>query len=279
MSECEDEQSPNPKFWLEFRTFDDGLHPVTGTTQAPPFDEFPQFALLPAELRLKIWECMIQPRIIVASCLQRDERLAERRQELRDRTTSRDAGPPVLLRVNRETRDLALRYYERAFSWRISKMLSDTPVSRPAHVWFNFALDALYLTGELEAFDEYGFNSPMVYFLTREDTRRVRHVACAFAELGYPRLESDQIFVCLAHVADRFSGVQRLLLTVSERDEAEMRGCVMLSTDNVMQKIWSGWMGGTTVTSSGMADKQMLLVREENLAEVIASAQRETRHI
>lgn len=270
MSGSEDEQSSNPKFWLEFGTFDDGLPPLADTALTPPFDEFPQFAQLPAELRLKIWTYLIQPRIVVASCLQRDDRLAHRQHELQRRTHGTAA--PVLLRVNHEARHLALGHYEQTFGWRISRLLSDTPVSRPPLVWFNFAMDALYLTGELEAYDEYGFNSPMVYFLRREDTRRVRHVACAFAELGYPRQESDQIFGCLWHVADRFQGVKRLLLTVGEGDEAEMRGSLLRSTDNVMQKIWNGWMGGTTVTSSSMADKQMLLVREEDLAEVIAAS-------
>lgn len=265
MADCEDEQSQNPKFWLEFGTFDDGASPVDTTV-----DYFPQFACLPPELRLKIWSCLIQPRIVVVSCLQRDEGLAQRKQQLRNRTNG-SANSPVLLRVNRETRHLALSHYEHVFSWRISRLLSDTPVSRPAQVWFNFALDALYLTGVLEAFDEYGFNSPMVYFLGHEDTRRVRHVACAFAELGYAREESDQIFGCLWHVVDRFPGVRRLLLAVKEGDELEMRSGLLGSPNTFMQKMSSGWIGGTTVTSSSLADKQILLVREEDLAEAIAS--------
>lgn len=271
MSDCEEEQSPNPRFWLEFRTFDDGhsTPPQSQSSLSPTLTAFPQFSDLPTELRLKIWSILIRPRIIVASCLQRDERLPERRRELDARTHG--SAIPVLLHINRESRYLALQHYELSFSWRISKLLSDTPISRPARVWFNFALDAMYLTGELEAYDSYGFNCPMVYFMRREDTRRVRHIACAFSELGYPEQESDQIFGCLWHVVDGFQGVERLLLTVGERDEEEVRGSMLLSTDNVMQKIWNGWMCGTTVTSSRMADKQMLLIREEGLSEFIAS--------
>lgn len=279
----EDEQSSNPRFWLEFRTFDDGLSiPHTHTEPSmltsassfcppsKPLTTFPRFNLLPPELRLKIWSELIQPRIVVACCLQRDDSLSQRRRDLD--SISHGTATPVLLHVNRESRYLALQHYETTFSWRISKLLSDTPVSAPARVWFNFELDAVYLTGELEAYDSYGFNSPMVYFLRREDTKRVLHVACPFAELGYPHQESDQVFGCLWHVVDGFPAAKRLLLTVGEGDEEGVRGSKLMSTDNVMQKIWSGWLGGsTTETSSRMADKKMLLIREEDLVGFVAS--------
>jgi hypothetical protein len=266
-SDIEEEQSPNPRFWLEFRTFDDGL---SSSANESTLTAFPQFAMLPPELRLRIWSCLIQPRIVIACCMQCDERLPQRREELDSRTHGRPV--PVLLHINRESRYLALEHYELSFSWRISKLLSDTPVSRPARVWFNFALDTMYLRGELEAYDSYGFNSPMVYFMRREDTRRVRHVACAFGELGYPQQESDQVFGCLWHVVDGFAAVERLLLTVDEADTDNVRGSKLLSADNVMQKIWSGWLGGsTTETSSRMADKMMMLIREEDLAGFVSS--------
>ncbi|KAI5462225.1 hypothetical protein BGZ63DRAFT_413632 [Mariannaea sp. PMI_226] len=223
VSEVEEEQSTNPRFWLEFRTFDDGLSsPPSKATVTPAFTTFPQFAVLPPELRLRIWSFLIQPRVIIACCLQCDERLPERRQELDERTHGK--ALPVLLHVNRETRYLALQHYELSFSWRISKLLSDTPVSRPARVWFNFDMDTIYLRGELEAYDTYGFNCPMVYFMRREDTRRVRKVACAFGELGYPQQESDQVFGVLWHVVDGFASVEQLLLTVGEADEEHVRG-------------------------------------------------------
>lgn len=282
-----EDESPNPKFWLEFRTSDDGMASLPrDSTLTPACTHFPQFAQLPPEIRLKVWSYLVQPRIVVACCLRRADdddaaddialhqaQLANRRGELSRRTT-RGAAVPALLHINRESRALGLRHYELTFGWRISKLLSDTPTSRPPRIYFNFALDALLLTGELEAFDSYGFNSPMVYFLRREDTFRVRHVACAFRELGYPDQESDQIFGCLWHVVDRFPAAERLLLTVGEGDEERLggaAGCRMLSADNVVQKLWSGWMSGTTVTSSRMANKQMLLVREEGLMEFVAS--------
>ena len=41
--------------------------------------------------------------------------------------------------------------------------------------------------------------------------------------------------------------------------------------NNVIQKIWNGWVCGTTVTSSSLADKQIMMVAEEELAEFVAS--------
>lgn len=277
MADHGEEQSSNPRYWLEFRTFDDGMTGPLSTTSSPKAKPepglFPQFARLPPEIRWRVWESLVQPRIVVACCLQQGDTLEDRKKELQGRTT-RGSAVPVLLHVNRETRKLARKHYELTFGWRISKRSSDTPVSRPARVWFNFQLDALFLTGDLEAYDSYGVNAPIVYFLQLDDTKRVRHVACAFKELGYPARESAQISGCLWHVVDRFPGVDRLLLTVAEGDEQIIGDSVTLGNpDNVVQKIWNGWMYGTTVTSSRMADKQMLLVREDGLAEFIASHQ------
>jgi hypothetical protein len=261
------------KFWLEFCVMSDGLE--VGKAEAMrTHNTFPQFGDLPPEIRQKIWGYLVQPRVIVTCCFERDSRLSERRKELASR---RRASPvPVVLQVNRESRDIGLTHYELAFSWKITKLLSDTPTQRPARVWFNFNMDALYLTGELEAYDSYSFNLPMVYFLQREDTHRVRHVACAFRVLHYPEQESDQIFGCLWHIVDRFHSASRLLLVVTPEDEeidegSFMRGSRLLSVDNVLQKIWNGWISGTSVTSSLLANKQMLLVREDGLAGFIAS--------
>ncbi|KAK7920394.1 hypothetical protein PG985_008416 [Apiospora marii] len=71
-------------------------------------------------------------------------------------------------------------------------------------VYFNFERDALYLLGELEPYDSFGFNSPMTYFLRKEDTERVRCVAVAFSALKYGETGSQQIFGSLFHVVDRF---------------------------------------------------------------------------
>ncbi|GJC82517.1 hypothetical protein ColLi_05355 [Colletotrichum liriopes] len=276
-------------FWIEFSVFDDGLDAPRAAALVPAtLPRFHRFPDLPPEIRLKIWSYLVAPRVVTACCFERDARLPARRAAFARRSVAAPCGPspspsprpepvvfnptcPVVLLVCRESRALGLAHYELSFGWKISALLSDTPIARPPRAWFNFRLDALYLAGELEAYDQYGFNSPMVYFLRRQDTARVRHVACAFEELHYPEQESDQIFGCLWHVVDRFAGARRLMVAVTPRDEEGMKGSLMLSADNVMQKIWNGWILGTTVTSSSLADTQILLVREGDLADVMAS--------
>ncbi|KAK1639680.1 hypothetical protein BDP81DRAFT_459084 [Colletotrichum phormii] len=288
-------RTSDSKFWLDFSLFDDGLDArrAESLTTLSHFHRFPD---LPPEIRLKIWSYLIAPRVVTACCFERDARLPARREAFAKRSLAAPRVPsfssssssatkasaneyeklvfnpacPLILLISRESRALGLQHYELAFGWRISALLSDTPIARPPRVWFNFRLDALYLVGELEAYDQYGFNSPMVYFLRKEDTRRVRHVACAFEELHYPEQESDQIFGCLWHVVDRFAGAKRLMVAVTPGDEEGMKGCLMLSPDNIMQKIWNGWILGTTVTSSSLADTQILMVREGDLADVMA---------
>jgi hypothetical protein len=259
--------------------------------------DFHQFAKLPPELRLKVWECLIQPRIVIVCCLQNDrtaenttgEKLAARRAELDARTTRGNMVPSVL-HVNSESRALGLKHYELAFGWRIKGSLRGTPTSSPPRTYFNFAQDALFLTGDLEAYDSYGFNAPMVYYLRKEDTERVKHVACPFRELGYPQQDSDLIWGCLWHIVDRFKASARLLLTVGEGDEERLgyagqaglglttgietpglataggEGMAgQIQTQHALQNIWRAWLGGSTATNSMMADKQMLLVSQGEL--------------
>ena len=144
------------------------------------------------------------------------------------------------------------------------------PSSGPARVWFNFRLDGLLLLGELEPFDAYGFNSPMVYFLRREDARRVRHVAIAYEELHLGVFESEAVFGSLFHVVDRFAGAERLLITATARD-AEVQHLDLLrpAVDNVIQKLWFAWINGTSIVTS-LANKQILMIREEELPGFVA---------
>jgi hypothetical protein len=109
----------------------------------------------------------------------------------------------------------------------------------------------------------------MVYFLAKEDTRRVRHVACAFEELHLGVYESEQIFGCLFHIVDRFPAAQRLLVTSTPRD-VETRQLVLPSADNVIQKLWWGWVHGTSIVTSSLANTQILMIREDDLASFIA---------
>ncbi|KAI0602264.1 hypothetical protein F4775DRAFT_230649 [Biscogniauxia sp. FL1348] len=258
------------RFWLEFRVVSDGFEMAAVSKMraaavaggAP--DRFPLFPNLPAEIRLKIWEYLIAPRVVAIACLDAETASSQREELL----LSRPARPPVpvLLHVCHEARALALSHYELAFAWKVPLVLAgmDLPVfhhshphphsrssssPEPAHfpsssahshshshahahrtpapptwsrprVWFNFALDTVYLVGELEPCDSFGFNSPMAYFLDREEARRVRRAAVAFGALRYGEAGVQQIFGSLFHVVDRFPPADgRVLVTVTPADE------------------------------------------------------------
>lgn len=266
------EQEPEKSFWLEFQVCSDGHHdhqqPRHAAAAAAAPATFTCFGDLPVELRLKIWEHLLQPRVVIAACLDEDN-AADKRAQLARRPCLPAA--PVLLRVCHEARAVALRRYERAFAWRVPAMLA-RPRSAPARVWFDFSRDTLLLLGELEPYDSSNINAPMVYFLDRADARRVRHVACAFEELRFGEVESEQIFGCLFHVLDSFTGAGRLLITSTDDDlrRHTMIGCLPSSTDNVVQKIWWAWINGTSIVTSRMKDRQILMVREDGLADFVA---------
>lgn len=265
------EQEPEKSFWLEFQVCSDGHydHQPPGTAAAAASSAtFTCFGDLPVELRLKIWEQLMQPRVVIAACLD-EENAADKRAQLARRPSL--PTTPVLLRVCHEARAVALRRYEQAFAWRVPAMLA-RPRSAPARVWFDFSRDTLLLLGELEPYDTSNINAPMVYFLDRADARRVRHVACAFEELRFGEIESEQIFGCLFHVLDSFTGARRLLITSTDEDlrRHTMIGCLPSSTDNVVQKIWWAWINGTSIVTSKMRDRQILMVREDSLADFVA---------
>lgn len=261
-SRVEDEEPT--KFWLEFQIISDGFEepdskssyygdnthnndtdhpaqPIEDTLNnltinkeseaaAPPdtpkFHLFPQ---LPAELRLKIWSCLIRPRIVLAACLSsRPSTHKPLYRKISQRPKRRYI--PILLHICSESRAYALEHYELAFSWKTPHRLrasspsysrktdpkeNETPNENngcnPPKVYFNYALDTLFLLGELEPSDGHGFNAPMVYFLRREDTSRVRHVACAFEELHLGVYDTDLIFGSLFHIVDRFPSARGVL--------------------------------------------------------------------
>ncbi|KAI0381505.1 hypothetical protein F5Y04DRAFT_254695 [Hypomontagnella monticulosa] len=293
-----------PRFRLEFRVLSDGLdtakaQALTAAGAHAHRGQFPSFALLPPELRLKIWELLLAPRIVAIACL--DSESPDSDEEPPEPWTSfpslqahpPPSATPVLLHVNRETRALALAHYAPAFSWKVPHVLlhgsypsSSSTWSQP-RVWFNYAQDAVYLLGELEPCDSYGFNSPMAYFLDREEALRVRRLAVALGALRFGEAGSQHIFGALFHVVDRFAKVGgRVLVAVVPRDEFThhlMGGEDMLVRGegeederrrgaddvNMVQKIWRDWYRGSIVTSS-LANVQFELVRESDLPEHIA---------
>ncbi|KAH8899641.1 hypothetical protein GQ53DRAFT_758795 [Thozetella sp. PMI_491] len=271
-----DRHEDKTRFWLEFQVcsdgFDDADARLTGRDPAAPHTAGPEtfscFGDLPPELRLQIWEAAIQPRVVLAACFNSHHQDAKRAQLA---ARARKRRVPVLLHVCHESRQLALRHYELAFSWKIPHRLASSesgPDQCAAGLWFNFELDALLFLGELEPFDSYGFNSPMVYFLRKEDTRRVRHVACAFEELHLGIYESEQIFGSLFHLLDRFPAVKRLLITTTPKDQ-EVSHLMLPTADNVIQKLWWAWINGTSVVTSSLANKQILMIREDDIASFI----------
>lgn len=269
-----DEEQEQKSFWLEFQVCSDGLSPPQSPSLSP--STFPLFPDLPPELRLKIWEYLLQPRIVIATCFDASNAPHKRRQlALRPRKRL----VPILLHISAETRRLALKHYELAFSWRIPSMLA-TPRASPPRVYFNFKTDTLLLLGELEPYDNSNMNAPMVYFLSRPDARRVVNVAVAFEELRLGEVESEQIFGTLFHAIDGFPGAGRLMITSTEEDlvrQREVRGGMPLDfglgrKENIVQKIWWGWIHGMSVVTSHLKDKQILMVREEKLADFVAES-------
>ncbi|KAI0552706.1 hypothetical protein F4679DRAFT_45920 [Xylaria curta] len=305
-----------PTFWLEFRLLSDGLQ--TSTVHSMPLTRwherntpvFSLFSALPTELRLKVWEYLIAPRIVGIACLCLDDGTSSvevQRDEIWGPHPAIKPAVPVLLYINRETRTLALRHYELSFEWKVPRVLagadmhppapSRSPIlappppampespatgssrstndtslphissyhdlldpsppsstsgvrrigveensngsitgrgtstifspeqrtSSPPRTWFNFALDAVYLLGELEPCDSFGFNSPMTYFIPSQTARRVRKAAVSFSALRYGGTGGQQIFGALFHVVDRFPPSSpddgEVLVCVTERDE------------------------------------------------------------
>lgn len=242
---------PTSKFWLRFQVCSDGLAPPASSFH----HSFPQFSQLPSELRIQIWNHCLLPRIVIVSC-QDPENATEQNGELTQRPSCRLV--PVLLHVNREARFLALAHYEPTFSWKVPSVLADMDLMSAAwssehgpkwsepHVYFNFEHDTLFLLGELEPCTAAGdFNSPMTYFLNREDTRRVRRVAVAFRALRHGESGAQQIFGTLFHVVDRLRPADdRVLICVTERDE--MTHALMGGEAPLVPSNGAGWVDYAT---------------------------------
>ncbi|RYP05347.1 hypothetical protein DL765_009866 [Monosporascus sp. GIB2] len=255
----------NSTFWLEFSVFSDGLDAAAARRMTGHRASFAQFPELPAELRLRVWEYMLAPRIVQVACVESSCPSPSSPREGRGIGTGGGARGqqqqvPVLLHVNREARALALSHYELAFGWRVPHVLAmnvnngggggggapgayhypanhyrheSLPASSSAHTpsspnpapppqppmiktgseprtYFDFSRDALYLRGELEPHDSFGFNSPAAYFVSRADAARARRVAVEFAALRYGEgAGPQQIFGSLFHVVDRFGAAGR----------------------------------------------------------------------
>ncbi|KAK4198465.1 hypothetical protein QBC40DRAFT_283566 [Triangularia verruculosa] len=260
------------RLWLEFQVVHDGLDGGSSKDpeNQPPAQTFTCFGELPPEIRLQIWEVLIQPRIVLAACVDNRSK-TQKHTQMAKRSTKRSI--PVLLHVNHESRTLALRHYELTFAWKIPPRLaapetSVLPAQGDARVWFNYSLDALLLLGELEPYDEFGFSSPMSHFFRKEDTSRLKHIACAFEELHLSLYEADSIFGTLFHIIDRCPAARRLLITTTNAD-TEARHLRLPTLDNVVQKLWRAFLNDTTCVNESLANMQILMISEDSLASFI----------
>ncbi|RYP52029.1 hypothetical protein DL768_002712 [Monosporascus sp. mg162] len=237
---------PYTTVWLEFSVFSDGLDAVTARRMSRHHASFAPFPSLPAELRLRVWEYMLAPRIVQVRCAQSSDLPPSLPRERRIGRKGGAQGEqqqqqvPVLLHVNRETRALALSHYELAFGWRAPGIYyypqshyyihetfpppSPPPTSSPTHTsspprrppmietsseprtYFSFAQDALYLRGELKPLDSFGLSNPGAFFVSRADAVRARRVVIEFDAL----VQGPQtIFGSLFHIVDRFGAAGR----------------------------------------------------------------------
>ncbi|KAI1175719.1 hypothetical protein F4777DRAFT_578685 [Nemania sp. FL0916] len=205
-------------FTLEFRLLNDGLE--TDAVQAMPLTAwhrannpvFRRFSALPAELRLMIWDYFIAPRVVGMACVRNDIVSYE---SIWDSHSIIQPAVPVLLRINRETRALAVRHYELSFAWE-TPPLSILSHRTPALDSF---LDAVYLVGDLEPLS-YSSGGPMPSFLKLRKAGRVKKVAIAFSQLRVGEANNEEIFVTLFHLAGCFCPRGgEVFVCVTEQDE------------------------------------------------------------
>jgi hypothetical protein len=226
---------------------------------------FTCFTALPPELRLQIWEYLIQPRIVLVAYI--DPRNDDLGHAQLWRHPYKPATP-ALLHVNHESRALALQHYEQAFSW-----MSPADSTRPTepHAWFNFGLDALWFHGGLDVHGLHDHVTPMVSGFASDDARRVRHVAITLRALRRTRHPPDQEHGMLYSISQTFSSAQRLLITTWQQDAATLGPLPPLAAANgMLLNLWAKFVGGTTCVTSELQGKQILMLREYDLAEFIA---------
>lgn len=121
---------------------------------------------------------------------------------------------------------------------------------------------------------------PILLFLKLEDTSRVRNIACAVSQLGWPRDGTPQITPRLWSIFRQCPLARHVPLTVGKVEDERIEGTrVTRLTDSwgsrrvpsEMDSVWNGWFKGTTVTASFGDGRMVLLLREEDLVEFQAS--------
>ncbi|EFX05753.1 hypothetical protein CMQ_3822 [Grosmannia clavigera kw1407] len=261
-------------FWLEFDALEqEAVEPLP--PGAPT--SLRQFGQLPAEIRLQVWAAALrqQRRVITVTCHSADSTYLSGvpGQCVYDRMSPQRWSPallPVLFRVSREALADLAEAPARIFTAGHQPVSSPETRDRPQHsltsipkntyrrpgghgCLFNFETDVLLLQGDLEPHDDAATTS-MVYFLSRDDTRRVRHVACSAIALGVGRLQPELLFARLFPIVDRFHIVDRLVVVTPPTtagndgdDGDDSTGCGSqhqkkpIRYDDICQQVWSRW--------------------------------------
>jgi hypothetical protein len=253
---------------LVFQVVHDGNNDAGDDDNNNDNSTFTCFPALPAELRLLTWEYLIQPRIVVVAYFNPRREYLERAQLWRQ---PRKPAIPALLHVNHESRALALRHYEQAFFWKYPGASGRSKDPKNPHAWFNFGLDALYFLGGLDVHGLHGYTNPLVHGFDSNDLGRVRHVATTFKALRNTLHPSDQRYGMLFFTVRSFTSAQRLLIATWPQDAAELTPLPALpTTGGMLLDLWAKFEEGMTCVTSELEGKQMLMLREEDLAGFLA---------
>lgn len=243
---------------LDFRTYDDGIASDDHTgSHGGGNRTFHLFGRLPPELRIKIWSYLVRPRIITASYVHRSNSLPKSQGPKQHHPSVAQA--PTLLRVCREARLFALQQYELVFGTiqPIEGSLipkSEWPAPSPPSVWFNFAIDTLWIRGDESGRVGQGSTRreylPILDFVSQHDLSRVKHLACAISEIGLPEDATCHALPRLMRLLTTCEAAARIPLTISEEEQtrADLKatfGFDALSGTSPQQSaldiIWTGW--------------------------------------
>jgi hypothetical protein len=169
----------------------------------PPAPSFHAFCMLPAELRFRIYEYAIEPRVVELETSRQS--LPPYSLFLHSRTSI-----PSLLHVWRESREFMSVHYELAFATK-PRSNEACPVS-PACVFVCFDIDTIYINPS--TFDRL-FN---IYLMMRTDRERIQHLAVDSLCLDYLKAPTFPAVRSFAHVLHSIPYVKDVSLTPFDKN-------------------------------------------------------------
>jgi 2EXR family len=180
--------------------------------ELPALTEFTLFPKLPKELRIKVWQFAAREPRIVEVCQLQDAKYIFRTTNDDDDWETINSAPfysptalPVILRINQESRVIALENYTLSFPNK----------THPAQIYYNPAIDILY-------FAAWCFQYSIGHFerATKESVKdTIRHIAIDNL-VWYSGWEDGTINNQIQ--IDGFRNLEELLLVTREPDET---GC------------------------------------------------------